>query len=133
MGYTHYWRRNPDIDPAAWAQAIADCEKIIEATAEPFELDVSSDGNQIWFNGNAARGQDHEDFVVPRHPSDLEGFAFCKTACKPYDTIVVACLARLAEAGLVVSSDGGAADWEDGIKVAADVLGRQLACPTFTE
>ncbi len=129
MGYTHYWRNSANIDATKWAEAIADCDKIVAASAGPFELEVESTDESIWFNGNAAKDLDHETFVVPRDRSKITPFEFCKTAQKPYDTPVVACLARLAEAGLEVSSDGDEADWQEGLELAAQVLGRPLAFP----
>lgn len=129
MGYTHYWRNNGAIDKVEWEKAIADCDKIIAESAAAFELEVDSNESNVWFNGNAAKDLDHETFVVPRDPDGLEGFDFCKTAQKPYDAPVVACLARLAEAGLRVSSDGDEADWEEGLALGAKILGRPLIFP----
>lgn len=60
-------------------------------------------------------------------------FECCKTAQKPYDVIVTACLARLAECGprtVVVHSDGEPADWEAGVKLASIMLGRPIAVPS---
>ena len=59
--------------------------------------------------------------------------AFCKTAAKRYDTVVVACLCVLAETGLDVSSDGGPADWEHGRALAEEILGRLIANPIKEE
>lgn len=80
----------------------------------------------IAFNG--IEDESHESFVLPA--SGLGDFEFCKTAQKPYDEVVVAALARLAEVeGIKVSSDGNAADWEDGVKLASKVLGRKVSNP----
>lgn len=80
----------------------------------------------IAFNG--IEDKSHESFVLPA--SGLGDFEFCKTAQKPYDEVVVAALARLAEvSGIKVSSDGNAADWEDGVKLASKVLGRKVSNP----
>jgi hypothetical protein len=129
MGHTHYWRNHGGIDAAEWAKAIADCDKIVAASKDEFELDVETDGPNVWFNGNAEKDHDHETFAVPRNPENLQAFDFCKTAQKPYDAPVVACLARLAEAGLVVGSDGDEADWEEGLALGAKILGRPLTFP----
>jgi hypothetical protein len=54
-----------------------------------------------------------------------KGWAFCKTAYKPYDKVVVACLCYLADAGvLTASSDGGPEDWTDGLELARSALQR---------
>ena len=50
---------------------------------------------------------------------------FCKTAYKPYDIVVTACLVilqyRLGDA-IQVSSDGGAVDWVAGVNLARSVI-----------
>lgn len=93
-----------------------------------------------WFGGRqlVARscGGDcsHESFVLPRVcPVDervrLEDglvFGCCKTAFKPYDLAVQACLVVAAHhlgRALVVSSDGSSADWEDARLLCEEVLG----------
>ena len=72
--------------------------------------------DRISFNGV---GEDaHETFVLT--PKET-GFTFCKTARKPYDTLVVAilCLADLTFPGLLsISSDGDSGDWEEGLLLA---------------
>lgn len=147
MGYTHYWRYKPS-KIGGWEARIEDCDKIVEAAKVKFELDLEgSDDKQLWLNGpNDARDLNHETFGVPRtlagikarvaddkkgYPQDasMHGFDFCKTARKPYDTVVTACLCVLAESGLSVSSDGDTRDWEAGRALAQDVLGRSVANP----
>ena len=50
----------------------------------------SPDGKDIiWFNGDADDGLDHETFLVDLTET---GRNFCKTARKPYDTLVLACI-----------------------------------------
>ena len=145
MGYTHYWNFKPS-ELKGWEAKIADCDKIIAARKAALELDLtSSDATQIWLNGpDDGRDLGHETFDMPRtlagvearvinSPSyrseGMEGFDFCKTARKPYDEVVVACLCVLAESGLDVSSDGDAGEWEDGRKLAEEVLGRPISTP----
>lgn len=75
-------------------------------------------------------GEDaHETFVIPFRISRLDARGFCKTARKPYDKLVVACLCVLAEAGLEVQSDGEPEDWEEGRAWAESVLGRKVKIP----
>ena len=146
MGYTHYWNFKPT-DLKDWEAKIADCDKIIAACKDRFALDLDgSNETRIWLNGS---GDDaHETFDMPRtlaevqsrvdnapdYRSDgMEGFDFCKTARKPYDDVVVACLCVMAETGLDVSSDGYRREWEDGRKLAQEVLGRPVANPIEDE
>jgi hypothetical protein len=133
MGYSHYWDGSKSSigSGAAWGKAIIDCTALIDAGKSQFELDIKSDIESLWFNGNEKKGHDHEDWVMYKDPDVVasQGFGFCKTAAKPYDTVVVACLAVLAEAGLHVSSDGSKDDWGDGIAFARDVLKRDVKMP----
>jgi hypothetical protein len=71
----------------------------------------------------------HETFAIPLRVSHLQDFDFCKTARKPYDVVVTGVLCILAEAGLDVSSDGEAEDWEAGRAWAQGVLGRPVKIP----
>lgn len=131
MGYTHYWDSvSPFTD--AYKNAVVDCIKIIEKSPVPLADGVASKGSKpdcdisdglVRFNG--ASPNDYETLDV--RPTDGKGW--CKTNQKPYDIIVTACLARLAEAGLQVSSDGCRKDWQDGLELAGKVLGRDVPCP----
>lgn len=134
MGYTHYWEDTSDIDIAEYNAAIKDIAKIVKAKVDILANGHGDEGSKpgfesdIWFNG---QGDDsHETFYLPKDPAQFEKFSFCKTAQKPYDVVVVACLTRLAEVdGIKVSSDGSAGDWEEGVKLASDILGRKLENP----
>lgn len=74
----------------------------------------------------------HEDFILREHFNQNEDFEFCKTARKPYDLVVVACLIILQshlKGSVVVSSDGSESDWTDGQKLAESVVKRKLDIP----
>jgi hypothetical protein len=132
MGCTHYWRgTESDLDERRWRQAIHDCDMIIAFAAPRLSLDVSHRENYLSFNGNGDTEEECEPFLMWRDVNKMrtENFAFCKTRAYPYDTAVVACLARLAEAGLKVSSDGNQGDWQDGLAMAKDCLGREVPMP----
>lgn len=129
MGYTHYWRRDEaEIPQELWDEAIS---KIRPIVAEHSKLlsDVEITEDVIFFNGG------HETFFVQRifeHPEwvtqgyrDSAGFfRFCKTARKPYDKVVVACLVVLAtvlrdaEVGFRWSSDGETGDHAEGLRIS---------------
>ncbi len=89
------------------------------------------DDNLIRFNGVEHDG--HETFYIAqefdehyRQPDD-DGklFAFCKTARKPYDTAVTACLIVLKHHlgdAIRLSSDGDPEDWETALETVQAVL-----------
>lgn len=95
--------------------------------------------DKVIFNG---QGNDsYETFLFEpygNNPSPSGGgkdFSFCKTACKPYDIVVVACLAIAAEnlgEGIEVSSDGNRSDWVEGVALASRVLSRDVPNPIST-
>jgi hypothetical protein len=97
MGYTHYWTPPKKMSARKFKAASDDCRKLCEhlhrsngpalredsdETSEPlFDRDI------VKLNGVGEDG--HETFVVVREAPDL---TFCKTARKPYDLAVCACL-----------------------------------------
>lgn len=102
--------------------------------------------NIIWFNGtngtNRKKDEDgdwetinkvgvdtlsHETFILSRKPINLGNF--CKTARKPYDLMVTACLLLYSYyfRNVVVDSDGTEEDWSEAFKFIASVLGKSLA------
>lgn len=134
MGYTHYFTCNPAPKGQAQAiekkyqRAIKDCQSIVKAYYAEFgglsgytaHTTIGAYGG-VMVNGKGDEG--HEDFCLTEHYNQNES-GFCKTAQKPYDIVVVACLAvlkhRLGDC-VSVSSDGDAKEWEDGIKLARKV------------
>ena len=129
MGYTHYFEHQRAFTDAEWQQATTAVRKIVEHPDcppvqyeddddRPALADVAED--TIRFNGVGADG--HETFVVKK---DEPGFAFCKTAYKPYDSAVVASLCaieRFAPGALELGSDGSPDDWSDGCALANKAL-----------
>jgi hypothetical protein len=140
MGYTHYWYRVKNLPIHAFDQFTGACKNIIaqsgvkicnlEGIGEP-EITTFL----VAFNGNASVEMDHESFVIERNyivdeyshkNEDGLYFAFCKTARKPYDVVVIACLiaAKLYFGEKIqIKSDGSFTEWQDGIKLASQVLG----------
>jgi len=139
MGYTHYWTFGAFIEEKAYKTALTECRKIIKASPVPlgnaFGEGKPKLNNGVWFNG-VAEGA-HETFALDREPiresgSENTGFNFCKTARKPYDVVVTACLCVLQEhlgKHVNVSSDGEPGEWEQGRALATKVLGRDFAIP----
>lgn len=152
MGYTHYIRRLPELDPAKWSAWTSDVGEIL-ATPSARKIDLLRESDEpdsepdvtddvVQFNGAGRLG--HETFVVERVfvPSfrqemvqqEMDGrlFQFCKTQQKPYDAVVCACLIALkARFGddVVVSSDGGWDDWAPGRVIHGDAAIGETVCP----
>lgn len=136
MGYTHYWTQPKDYTVKDWRQIGEDIGAILKDVQHvqgiPLAFEDDQPGTQplidtetIRFNGLGEDG--HETFYLNRVRGDLEawetvkGRDFCKTARKPYDLAVVACLAYLAsleKKPWLVSSDGRAHEWLEGVSLA---------------
>ena len=124
MGYTHYWAVK-DFTDTQWSEFQAHARKVFrraaragikirgwDGTGSP---EVSAD--RIAFNG--ADDEGHETCSIKRTDTDRD---FCKTARKPYDTVVVALLTIGARMGCMEwSSDGDPEDHADGVKLARDL------------
>jgi hypothetical protein len=145
VGYTHYWRRPTILPVRAFTRATTDCRTVTDWLARErriaiqYESDDDAppcfDSTAVWFNGVGEEG--HETFHVPRvyEPHEWEvgpayggRFAFCKTARKPYDTAVCACLIVLKHhlgRKFRVSSDGTDEDtgWTVAREACQQVLG----------
>lgn len=124
MGYTHYWRKVNKFTPDFVTRVQTLITHGIEAKVLEPQSSVSM--TKISLNGI----EDHEDFWVE---SEKEGFAFCKTARKPYDEYVVAILLLGNNEEMIknISSDGDMEDWEDGVHLLYDVLSIVPSVPSF--
>ncbi len=113
MGYTHYWTLENAIEQSDWNKFLEGARQIIgTATDAGIPLQDDSAGAAIFINGVGANA--HESFVIT---SEDVGFNFCKTAEKPYDTVVTAILIHLKQSlgsKVVVTSDGDWSDWQGG-------------------
>ena len=146
MGYSHYWYRKKEYTQKKFDAFVTDVKAIIEKGGVPIR---GNDGNGepnvnsgiVAFNGDAESGNNHETFFFPRtitqehlkyHREYENGiFFFCKTARKPYDNVVTACLIAVKEhfPDIKVSSDGDTGEWEDGLKLYALATGRVAVWP----
>lgn len=132
MGYTHYWTPGRSLTEAEWAQVQKDFAALFAAASDPYSGHValsalgdfgtlpSITDDEITFNGvdlGIHGDQSHEQFEISRERGD---WAFCKTANKPYDKVVVAALIYLATVteSHVPSSDGEYDDWSAGLRLA---------------
>ncbi len=136
MGYTHRWSFSSNRGKTAqmetkYQTAIAKCAKVVRAYSAEFGglsgyTAHDKSGRYGGLKVNGSREYSHEDFCMREHLSENESSGFCKTAQKPYDTVVVACLIILAHYlgdSISVSSDGSVSDWADGLTLVQKVLG----------
>jgi hypothetical protein len=125
MGYTHYIK-SAGVDADVWAKFLEDAKKLVKNSGIPVQYESDEEqppmltSEQIRFNGVGEAG--HETFLLERKG----GNEFCKTAQKPYDTVVTAILVAAKHHfpnGIRVTSDGGDEDWADGFELAEKLLG----------
>lgn len=147
MGYTHYWTFKKDKTKTAkeveelYQKAIKECQMIaVKYNEECEDSDARLSGYTAHskvgsYGGLKINGKEenaHEDFCFREHFSENESFDFCKTARKPYDIVVTACLAvlkyRLGDS-ISVSSDGCVSDWNAGIELARRIIKRKIKNP----
>lgn len=138
MGYTHYCRQSKNFTDKEWEAIVIDTKKMFAALpaktpkagipgrgGEVLQID-DQEGNppvandtSIFFNGCGYPDADHETFeLTKKKPGD--GFSFCKTARKPYDLAVQACMliaVHHAHASISISSDGDADEWLAAVKL----------------
>lgn len=125
MGFTRYWKINKQLDTEKFKEYVETCRMICQAWEQEqiSKGDTSSglagwngygepvfEGLDICFNGCAGdEDLSHETFTIGILSNMKTGSNFCKTARKPYDKQVEACL-YLAEKffgdSIEVLSDG---------------------------
>ena len=113
MGYTHYWTLQNGIEQSLWDKFLEGARQII-GTAEDagILLEDDSAGSAIFLNGVGAGA--HETFSIT---SEDVGYDFCKTAQKPYDTVVTAILIHAKKVfgnDILITSDVAWFEWESG-------------------
>lgn len=155
MSYTHYWKFKGNCAPqdiengckkfkdavALFKDCLAECNG---KTRYPnwgdnrFEKEVPmvlAGGNglgepiitdtDVIFNGEKKGNNCHETFAIS---IDMDGWDFCKTARKPYDTAVCLALLSFKKAfgeDFTYSSDGDEPEWEWAKAVFRKVVGKE--------
>lgn len=141
MGYTHYFPQQKECPLDQWAALKADVLRLYDQRPDSFEsagqsstgrltlcdgwgevelteaaqlFRVEAEGESLFFNGDdrEGRGQAYETMMLTQYHTP--GFAFCKTARKPYDWFVVACLllaAKHCPGVWKIGTDGDPDDW----------------------
>jgi len=120
MGYTHYWTIKEELTPAQFKEWTEGVKAIVETATEagiPLGNGLGFDAPNIdetlvALNGVGEYG--HETFGIRLGD---EGFDFCKTAQKPYDSVVTASLIHAKKIfgdSIEIKSDGDWDDWEGG-------------------
>lgn len=122
MGYTHHWSNSTPIGDSEWDAITTRAREILTHAQDQLGIAISEEydvnripvvnDTEIRFNGYADEG--HETFYIGR---DADDYSFCKTARKPYDTVVVAMLQLLGvyAPGFDWRSEGDEADLADGL------------------
>jgi len=122
VGYVHYWRSKPHrcLKASQFKILSQQVKKIIERAKLPdynIKIDIHDlTPKLISFNGWQPDGEDHETFHLDYNEENTD-FQFCKTAHKPYDTVVTATLIAahlMSEGKIKISSDGNSGDWLKG-------------------
>lgn len=158
MGYTHYWDQKRNFTREEWETVAADLRAIITYAQHECGIALGDGGGEpgtspqisddvVIFNGI---GDDsHETLIINRvipkakYKGDTNpSWDFCKTARKPYDAVVTACLCYLSTATrtedptthapiigsevFTVSSDGDGKDFLVGLDLARKALAPRL-------
>lgn len=123
MGYTHYWEFQSPVTEEQVANLFEKGKPIMDKFKDILEDNSKKD--HIHFNG-IDEGQ-HEDMWIKVGDN---GFNFCKTAYKPYDTPSTAFLIMAkCELGNQISirSDGDNSDWEKGVEAYNEIFKQNVS------
>jgi hypothetical protein len=138
MGYTHYWRPQRQFTDLEWTEISSKAIKLVTDSEIPVQLEDNNprppriDEGVILFNGVGDDG--HEPFFLEK--DRLVGFEFCKTARKPYDTLVCATLLishKVAPDALDIASDGYAEEWLPTRDLLKKIFGEDFPLPNGLE
>ena len=131
MGYTHYWRRAPELPAGTFAAAVNDCQKALPHTgialAGPLGRGRPVFGPAvIAFNGPGKAGLETFRIDTAETRGKSPELHFCKTNHQPYDLCVQIALIVFAHhfgEAFQVSSDGAEADWASARRLCQEQLG----------
>ena len=148
MGYTHYWT-SKDFTQKQWDKFKFVCDKLLNnlpkktniAGGSSSDLPLIINRNSkdefefsnkcICFNGDTPHqlklnhyDLSHETFLIENvNDGGINDWSFCKTARKPYDLLVCACLiAAHKYLGFEIKSDGDLSDWKPAFDYYAETM-----------
>ena len=111
MGYTHYYSNKRAFTNSEWVALTKDVKELLKNCSVPLAGGNGTLGSRPTFNSqeisfNGVEEDSHETAYVSKDASEFE---FCKTAQKPYDSVVVEFfkLIRKYDPNVELSSDGG--------------------------
>ena len=149
MGYTHYWTIQDITKPLMTSEIAQDIQSIILASEVPIgDGDGGRDSQPVLEHDlvqlNGIGDESHESLCYPPnfkwnqevHPPESHGFAFCKTARKPYDVVVCAALLAIKHHlgdNVEINSDGKFDnEWQPAYRLYRRATRRELP-PQFRE
>ena len=142
MGYTHYYYVSEKFDATLFKKVVDDFKKLLKPISDKGIVLANGMGegkpiindNEIVFNGLGELS--HETFCLEKTheiqdwQKDMKKgeliFQFTKTARKPYDIAVTACLVIAKHhfgEKIRISSDGNDSEWNDGKQLCQEILG----------
>lgn len=147
MGYTHYWYRKQLLDEKKFNEFAKACEAILTHCQNELGITLGDAMGErepvvnpkiVAFNGTFDKG--HESAMFKQELTQGQDyisenerglcFEFCKTAYKPYDVAVTACLIAanhiFGEENFTISSDGGEEGFQEGRELCQQLLGYGL-------
>ena len=149
MGYTHYWTIQDITKPLMTSEIAQDIQSIILASEVPIgDGDGGRDSQPLLEHDlvqlNGIGDESHESLCYPPNfkwnqgfrPPESHGFAFCKTARKPYDVVVCAALLAIKHHlgdNVEINSDGKFDnEWQPAYRLYRRATRRELP-PQFRE
>lgn len=145
MEYTHGWKRVKKLDAEKFKDFSNDCAEIAKFAEKEYGITLEDGINEgpaqitekkIWINGDSKKGEAYETFFIPCMEESREADEFgltsdlCKTARRPYDRVVCACLVAAKyhfPDEFFIRTDGEVKDWQDGFILASVILGADLS------
>jgi hypothetical protein len=144
VGYTHYFTKAGTTrdDALKFEMFARGARTIIEYATNQDNIQLADamgeklgaweiSNEVVSFNGYGA--DSHETFFWDANGT---GFNFCKTARKPYDAVVTACLIHLKDVygdAVDIGSDGYWSEWSDGARLYRNATGLTAANPMTPE
>lgn len=128
MGYTHYWKADEPFDTMEWDRLCVVAGMICAAAGVEVHFGIYPEEDTFTVDCNEEKPG--ETFVLRKNVQDSKILErFCKTNREDYDVVVTAILivAQSLHRRLLLNSDGGPEEWEEGLELAKKLDGPNLA------